>query len=209
MVHGDDKGLILPPKIAPIQVIVIPIFYKDKPNEKLASKARDLTTLLTDNGVRAHCDDREEYTPGWKFNEWELKGVPLRLEIGPRDLENHTVTFALRDTGERLVVDEGAAVEKAKALLDALQIRLKNKAEGILRELCSRAESYDEFKRILNSKGGFIKAGWCGDRDCEELIKDETGADIRVVPFEADPSIKKCVYCGREAKITAYFARAY
>lgn len=209
MVHGDDKGLILPPRITPIQVIVIPIFYKDKPNEKLASKAKNLTALFAENGVRAYCDDREEYTPGWKFNDWELRGVPLRLEIGPRDLKNHTVTFALRDTGEKMVVDEGAAVEKAKALLDALQARLKNRAEAIFRELCSRAESYDEFKQILDSRGGFIKAGWCGDQNCEVIIKEETGADIRVVPFEGDTSIKRCIYCGREAKITAYFARAY
>jgi prolyl-tRNA synthetase len=209
MVHGDDKGLILPPRIAPIQVIVIPIFYKDKPNEKLASKAKNLTALFAENGVRAYCDDREEYTPGWKFNDWELRGVPLRLEIGPRDLKNHTVTFALRDTGEKMVVDEGAAVEKAKALLDALQARLKNRAEAIFRELCSRAESYDEFKQILDSRGGFIKAGWCGDQNCEVIIKEETSADIRVVPFEGDTSIKRCIYCGREAKITAYFARAY
>ena len=209
MVHGDDKGLILPPRITPIQIIVIPIFYKDKPNEKLASKAKNLTALFAENGVRAYCDDREEYTPGWKFNDWELRGVPLRLEIGPRDLKNHTVTFALRDTGEKMVVDEGAAVEKAKALLDALQARLKNRAEAIFRELCSRAESYDEFKQILDSRGGFIKAGWCGDQNCEVIIKEETGADIRVVPFEGDTSIKRCICCGREAKITAYFARAY
>lgn len=209
MVHGDDKGLILPPRIAPIQVVVIPIFYKDKPNEKVASKARELAALLQQNGVRAFCDDREEYTPGWKFNDWELRGVPLRLEIGPRDLEKQMVTFALRDTGERLEVEERMAVERAKALLDELQRRLKARAEAMLRDLTSTTESYDEFKRILASKGGFIKAGWCGDSACEASIKDETGADIRVVPFEGDPSIKRCIYCGREAKITAYFAKAY
>ncbi|MEM4164431.1 MAG: proline--tRNA ligase [Nitrososphaerales archaeon] len=209
MVHGDDKGLILPPKIAPIQVVVIPIFYKDKPNEKLASKAKEITTTLQQNGIRAFCDDREEYTPGWKFNDWELKGVPLRLEIGPRDLEKHTVTFALRDTGKRVEVDESSAAERAKALLEELQKRLKARAESMLKELSSTADSYDEFKRILSTKGGFIKAGWCGDQACEASIKEDTGADIRVVPFEGDPSIHRCVYCGKEAKITAYFARAY
>ncbi|MEM4725985.1 MAG: His/Gly/Thr/Pro-type tRNA ligase C-terminal domain-containing protein, partial [Nitrososphaerales archaeon] len=139
----------------------------------------------------------------------ELKGVPLRLEIGPRDLEKHTVTFALRDTGKRVEVDESSAAERAKALLEELQKRLKARAESMLKELSSTADSYDEFKRILSTKGGFIKAGWCGDQACEASIKEDTGADIRVVPFEGDPSIQRCVYCGKEAKITAYFARAY
>ncbi|MEM3730756.1 MAG: proline--tRNA ligase [Candidatus Bathyarchaeia archaeon] len=209
MVHGDDKGLILPPKIAPIQVVIIPIPYKDADRTELQKKAEEIYTKLQSVQISAVLDDRAEYTPGWKFNEWELKGVPLRIEIGPRDLKQNQITIARRDTFERLSVKEDKAVETIVRLLEEIQNNLFNRAKKFLEDHITTVKDYEEFKKVLKDKGGFLRACWCGSSACEEKIKEETGATIRIVPFEKETTFSNCVCCGGEAKEVVYFARSY
>ena len=209
MVHGDDKGLVLPPKIAPIQVVIVPIPYKEADAESILAKARQLLKKLQEHEISVVLDDRTEYTPGWKFNEWELKGVPLRMEIGPRDLKQGQVTLARRDTLERIAVKEEKIVNEVARLLEEIQNNLFCKAKKFLEENITSVKSYDEFKKVLRNKGGFIRACWCSNSDCEEKVKEETGATIRVIPFEKEKVFSKCVYCGKEAKEVVYFAKAY
>ncbi|MEM3442279.1 MAG: proline--tRNA ligase [Candidatus Bathyarchaeia archaeon] len=209
MVHGDDKGLILPPKIAPIQVVIIPIPYKDADRTELQKKAEEIYTKLQSAQISAVLDDRAQYTPGWKFNEWELKGVPLRIEIGPRDLKQNQITIARRDTFERLSVKEDKAVETIVRLLEEIQNNLFNRAKKFLEDHITTVKDYEEFKKVLKDKGGFLRACWCGSSACEEKIKEETGATIRIVPFEKETTFSNCVCCGGEAKEVVYFARSY
>ncbi|MCX8152836.1 MAG: proline--tRNA ligase [Candidatus Bathyarchaeota archaeon] len=209
MVHGDDKGLVIPPKIAPIQVVIVPIPYKGADSEAIFEKAKELLGKLKEKGISAILDDREEYTPGWKFNEWELKGVPIRVEIGPRDLKQQQVTLARRDTYQKTVARFDEAAHAIEKLLDEIQSNLYVKAKAALAEKITLVRSYDEFQRVLEEKGGFIKAAWCGNGDCEEKIKDETGATIRLRPFEKETPITDCVYCGLKAAEMVYFAKSY
>ncbi|MEM1563404.1 MAG: proline--tRNA ligase [Candidatus Bathyarchaeia archaeon] len=209
MVHGDDKGLVLPPKIAPIQVVIIPIPYKDADTGAILAKAREIHEKLQKVGISTVLDDRKEYTPGWKFNDWELKGVPLRIEIGPRDVKQGQVTIARRDTFEKQAVKEENLVERVQQLLEAIQSNLFNKAKKFLEEMITPVKTYDEFKQVLTAKGGFIKASWCGSQECEEKIKEETSATIRLIPFEKEEPFSNCVYCGKEAKEVVYFAKSY
>ncbi|MEM2994423.1 MAG: proline--tRNA ligase [Candidatus Bathyarchaeia archaeon] len=209
MVHGDDKGLVLPPKIAPIQAVIVPIPYKEADSEAIFAKARETHEKLKNNGVSTVLDDRTEYTPGWKFNDWELKGVPIRIEVGPKDLRQKQVTIARRDTFERITAKEEEIVEIVVKLLEEIQKNLFNKAKKFLDEHITTVKTYDEFKEVLKSKGGFIRACWCANSTCEEKIKEETGATIRIIPFEKEEKFAKCVYCGEEAKEVAYFAKAY
>ena len=209
MVHGDDRGLILPPRIAPIQVVVIPIFYKEVEMEAILEKAREILRILKENGISALLDDRTEYTPGWKFNHWELKGVPLRIEIGPKDLEKGEITLARRDTFERISIKEEEMLKAVKRTLEEIQKNLFKRAKEFLETHITEVKSYEEFKEVLKTKGGFIKASWCSSSECEERIKEETGATIRLIPFEKEEPFSKCIYCGREAKVVAYFAKAY
>jgi len=209
MVHGDDRGLIIPPKIAPVQAVIIPIPYKDVDTAAILAKARELLEKLRKAGISVILDDREEYTPGWKFNDWEIKGIPVRIEIGPKDLKQKQVTLARRDTFEKLVVKDEEVIETVQKLLDDIQRNLFNKAKKFLEEKITTVKSLDEFKDVLKSKGGFIKACWCASRRCEEKIKEETGATVRVIPFEKEEPFSNCIYCGGEAKEIAYFARSY
>ncbi len=210
MVHGDDRGLVLPPRIAPIQVVVIPIHYKEKDAEAVKQMVEDFAAKLRAVGVGVYVDYREQYTPGWKFHDWELKGVPLRVEIGPRDLAKEEVTFVRRDTGERSSEKYVEAVQRASALLEDIQRNLYVKAKRLLEEYTTTVKDYAEFSRVLKEKKGFVRASWCQGRSCEEKIKEETGADIRTIPFEEKVgSAERCVYCGEEAKKTVYFAKAY
>ena len=208
MVHGDDRGLVLPPKIAPIQVVVIPICYKEKDSESIRSKVEDFTKKLKEKGLRIYVDNREQYTPGWKFHDWELKGVPLRVEIGPRDLEKDEVTFVRRDNFERFTEKYEDAINKTVLVLEDIQDNLLIKSKNLLKENTFSTNSYEEFKERLSAKGGFIKAGWCLEKDCEDKVKEETGADIRVIPIDEN-AMKTCIYCMREAKNTVYFAKSY
>ncbi len=209
LTHGDDKGLILPPRIAPYQVVIIPIFYKDVEREVILEKAREIMQKLKENGISVILDDRKEFTPGWKFNEWELRGVPLRIEIGPRDIEKNQVVAARRDTFERVVVKNEQLVEAVKEILEEIQKNLFNRARKFLLDHITTVKTYEEFKEVLRTKGGFIKACWCLSRECEEKIKEETGATIRVIPFEKEKVFSKCIYCGEEAKEVVFFAKAY
>jgi prolyl-tRNA synthetase len=209
MVHGDDKGLVLPPKIAPIQAVIVPIPYKDADSTAILTKAKEIYDKLKKNGVSVVLDDRSEYTPGWKFNEWELKGVPIRIEIGPRDLKQKQATLARRDTFERITIKEEEIANAVAKLLEEIQKNLFNKAKKFLEENITTVSTYEEFEKTLKEKGGFLRACWCADSTCEEKIKEETGATIRIIPFEKEKIFSKCIYCGKEAKEVVYFARAY
>jgi prolyl-tRNA synthetase len=209
MVHGDDKGLVLPPKIAPYQVVIVPIFYKEVEKDLILSKAREVCEKLKENGITTILDDRAEYTPGWKFHEWELKGVPVRIEIGPRDVEKKQVVAARRDTFERVEVREEELVNAINDLLQEIQDSLFNRAKKFLEDHIITVKTYDEFKEALRKRGGLIKACWCSSQGCEEKIKEETGATIRLVPFKKEKLFSDCVYCGGQAKDVVFFARAY
>jgi prolyl-tRNA synthetase len=210
MVHGDDKGLIIPPKVAPIQVIIIPI-YKDKDEEMVKSSADELLIELKKSGIRAHLDKRDQYTAGWKFNEWEIKGVPLRINIGPRDIENHKLELVRRDSKEKILVDRAKLNEHVLSLLNEIQNNLLNKAKKLLEDSITKATTYDILKSTVQNKGGFVLCGWCADRQCEDKIKEETGADIRVIPSTGQEKSRStnCIYCHRPAKKIAIFARSY
>lgn len=210
MVHGDDKGLIIPPKVAPIQVVCIPIFYKEEETETILEEVERVRETLLESGVRAEVDIRREYTPGWKFNEWELRGVPLRVEIGPRDVREGKVTLARRDTGERISVEEEEIVEKVEEMLNEIQKNLFERAKKFLEDMTEEASSYDNMIEILRKRGGFVRAEWCGSPECEKRVKEESGATIRLIPpGEKGVGRKTCIVCGRKSKYIVYFARAY
>jgi prolyl-tRNA synthetase len=209
MVHGDDKGLVLPPKIAPLQVVIVPIPFKEANPEVITAKAKEISEKLTQKGITVYVDDRGEYTPGWKFNQWELKGVPLRIEIGPRDIKQEQVVMVRRDTKQKSFVKEAEAVTAVENLLTEIQHNLYAKARVRMEELTTSAQSYDHFKEVIGGKGGFVKAAWCGDAGCEAKAKDETGATIRVLPFQEEKPTTDCIVCGKGAKHLAYFARSY
>ncbi len=209
MMHGDDKGLVLPPRVAPIQVAIIPIIFSSTKSGDVLAKCRQVEAELSDSGLRVFLDSRENYTPGWKFNEWELKGVPLRIEIGPRDLANLTSVFVRRDSGNKETIPLSKIAETAKQKLDEIQTFLFASAKKRLDEEISEVNSYSELKEKME-KGGFAKSGWCGSSECEIKVKEETGSDIRLIPFDEIPEEgSKCMVCGRNATQIAYFARAY
>lgn len=209
MVHGDDKGLVLPPKIAPHKVVIIPIFYKEVEKDVILNKAREMSEKLNQNGITTIIDDRPEYTPGWKFNHWELKGVPIRIEIGPKDIERKQVVAARRDTFERVEVKEKQLVSAINELLEAVQSNLFNRAKKFLENNITTVKTYSEFKEVLRKKRGFIKASWCLSKECEEKVKEETGATISLIPFEKEKPFSDCLYCGNKAKEVVLFAKSY
>jgi prolyl-tRNA synthetase len=209
MLHGDDRGLIVPPRIAPIQVVIVPIYYKESVRETIDSKAQRVAEALRGAGFRIRLDARAQYTPGWKFNEWELKGVPLRIEIGPRDVEGNQATLVRRDSLQKSTVKDAEIVKQSKILLDEIQSNLFHKASRLLKESMHEARDYNEFKDVLERHGGFVRSGWCGDVECEDAIKAELGVTIRAIPFEDNAPTAQCVKCGRASKKLAYFARSY
>ncbi len=209
MVHGDDKGLVLPPKVAPVQVVIVPIPYKGADPAAVAAKAKELYVALKKKEIQVVLDDREEYTPGWKFNHWELKGVPIRIEIGPRDLKQQQVMMVRRDTCQKMAVKEGEAVSKTEQLLVEIQHNLYAKARVDLENKITTVQTYKEFNDTLKTKGGFIRAAWCGGVPCEAKIKDETGATIRLRPLEKEEPTSPCLGCGEKAEEMVYFARSY
>ncbi len=209
MTHGDDKGLILPPKIAHTHIVIVPIFYEESEKKEVLKEAKNIKMKLEEGGIKVILDDREEYTPGWKFHEWELKGIPLRIEIGPKDIKKNQVVVARRDNFEKFTVKEKNLVQRVKRIMDEIQKALFEKAEKRMREYTTTVKNYEEFKKILKEKGGFIRACWCGKRGCEERIKEETGASLRVIPLKKEKVFAECVYCGKKAKEVVYFAKAY
>ncbi len=209
MVHGDDKGLVLPPKVAPIQVVIVPIPFKGAEPAAIAAKAKEYYTRLKEKSLAVVLDDREEYTPGWKFNHWELKGVPVRIEIGPRDLKQQQVVMVRRDTGQKAAVKEAEVVGATEKLLEEIQHNLYAKARVDLESKITTVQDYEHFQSALRAKGGFIKAAWCGKTTCEAKVKDETGATIRLIPFEKETTTAPCIVCGEKAEGIVYFARSY
>jgi len=207
MVHGDERGLNLPPKVAPIQVIIVPIMF-DKTKKEVLEKAESIRTILKKN-FRVEIDTRDGYTPGWKFNEWEMRGVPLRLEIGPKDMAQGQVMLVRRDTGEKIAVKEEKLVETVKELLNNIQENLFTKAKKFLQENIRETSDYNEFKKVIEKKRGLIKTYWCGSKDCEDKVKEETKASIRCIPFEKEETSGRCIYCGKKSSTVVYFARAY
>lgn len=209
MVHGDDKGVVLPPRIAPIQAVIVPIYYKDEDRTKILEKANEVAKLLQDGGVAVYLDDRTEYTPGWKFNEWEMKGVPVRIELGPKDLATGQVVACRRDTGQKTEIKMSALPQQIIEILESIQNNLYTRAKRQLELNIRTAKSYEEFKRILEEAGGFVRACWCGLAECEAKIKDDTGATIRAVPLKREEVFGNCIFCGKNARDVVYFARAY
>lgn len=207
MVHGDDKGLILPPKVAPIQVVIVPIYYSDKEQEIIITKAKEIQQYLENKDIRVHLDDRNELTPGFKFNDWEMKGVPLRIEIGPKDIEKQKIRIAKRHNKEKTNIGFTEYEEIIQALSD-IQKSMFESAKKHSETMIKEISEYTEFKSEIQ-KGGFLKAHWCGDQECEVKIKDETGAEIRVIPFENKSEDGKCVYCNQQSVSIPVFAKGY
>jgi prolyl-tRNA synthetase len=212
MTHGDDQGLILPPRLAPIQVIVVPIWKSGNEDEKtkvLEGVARIQRAL--GERVRLEVDAREEYSPGWRFNEWELRGVPLRIEIGPKDIQKNQVVLARRDTREKLLAPQDQLAERVPALLDEIQKNLFERAKKFRDENTVELGDYEKLKEFMEGEGsrGFVRAYWCGARECEAQIKEETKATTRCIPFDQPQKPGPCIRCGREATEQAIFAKAY
>jgi prolyl-tRNA synthetase len=208
MTHGDDSGLILPPRIAPYQVVIVPI-PRGNWQETVLPRARAIMADLERNGVRVMLDDRDEYTPGWKFAEWELRGVPLRLEIGPKDIEKSQVMLARRDTREKLAAAMEGLPASVVRLLDEIQQSLYDRARRFREDHTQRVGSFDELKAVMDGRPGFVIAGWCGSADCEAQIKAETQATLRNIPFGSEPVPGTCVKCARPSVGEAWFAKAY
>jgi len=208
MVHGDDRGLVLPPRMASLQVVIVPILTK-KDREKVLGAVRELEGQLKAGGLRVKLDDREEYSPGWKFNDWEMRGVPVRIEVGPRDLEKGQVVLVRRDNGEKEFVSSDELPIRLPELLEQVQSDMLKRALEFREANTRSCSDYSEFKKIIEEKRGFVVADWCGESGCEEKIKDETKATIRCLPSGLKPASSKCIACGETAEAAAYFARAY
>ncbi|EPY04051.1 proline--tRNA ligase [Paenibacillus sp. E194] len=208
MVHGDDRGLVLPPKVAPTQVIMIPI-GPAKMREQVVGRANELFSELKQAGVRVRMDDRSDISPGWKFNEYEMRGIPVRLEIGPRDMENGVCVLVSRVTGEKRIVQQADLVEEVNRMLADVHQEMFERARSFRDEHFYSVETIDEMKVQMEEKRGFTLAGWCGSDACEKHVKDETGATSRNIPFEPQTTKTKCLVCGEDAKHTVVFARAY
>ncbi len=210
MSHGDDSGLKLPPRVAPTQVVIVPISMGNWKEDVLPA-AQAIEEGLKKVGLRVLLDTREEFTPGWKFSEYEMRGVPLRIEIGPRDVKAGQAVLVRRDTREKMTLPLEAMASKVPGILEDIQASLFREAETFLRENTRQAGSWEEFKDVMDNQRGFVKSLWCGSDACEDKIKEDTMATIRVIPLElksqAGPGA--CVCCGKEAKVPAYFARAY
>ncbi len=208
MAHSDDNGLVLPPKLAPTQVVIIPIYKKKEQLELISEKANQIKKLLEKKGISVKYDDRDTHKPGWKFSEYEFKGVPVRLVIGPRDLENETIEVARRDTLEKEVLQITDIENKIENLLKQIQSNLFQKALSFREDNTFIMDTWDEFKE-RTEKGGFILAHWDGTAETEQKIKDETKATIRTIPIENLYEEGKCIYTGKPSKQRVVFARAY
>lgn len=210
MAHSDDQGLVLPPKLAPIQVVIVPIYKTEEQLEAITNKVAGIQDELKAKGVSVKFDNRDTFKPGFKFAEWELKGVPLRLSIGPRDLESNSVEIARRDTKEKEVFDLGDGLSsKIVGLLDDIQNNIYDRAFKYRQENTREVDTYDDFKKVLDHEGGFVAAHWDGTTETEEKIKDETKATIRCILIDAKEENGKCIYSGKPSSRRVLFARAY
>jgi prolyl-tRNA synthetase len=209
MAHSDDNGLILTPNLAPIQVVIVPIYKTEEQRSQIAEKANLIKSKLTEKGFAVNFDNRDTHKPGWKFAEYELKGVPVRVAVGPKDLENNTVEIARRDTGEKSFIDMDSILNHVETLMTDIHKNIFNKALEFRKENTRSADTYDEFKEILDQKGGFVLAHWDGTAETEAVIKDETKATIRLIPVDNSPVEGKCIYSGKPSKQRVVFAKAY
>jgi len=208
MTHGDDRGLVLPPRLAPLQVVFIPIFKGKEGHGEILEYIEKIAASL-DGQINYRMDAREEYTPGWKFNEWEQAGVPIRIEVGPRDLQRGEVLAVRRDTGDKINLPKDSVKERVRELLDEIQTSLYNRALGFREENTTNVDDYATFKEVLSGQGGFLYSHWCGNSECEDQIKQETMATIRCIPLESIGESGLCVRCGNKSDERVYFAKAY
>ncbi|KXN98891.1 proline--tRNA ligase [Aequorivita aquimaris] len=209
MTHSDDNGLVLPPNLAPDQVVIVPIYRKDEEFEAVNEVALDLMKKMRAKGIRVKYDNRDTHKPGWKFNEYELKGVPVRIAIGPKDVEKGTVELARRDTLQKEFIDKEKVVGRVISLMNEIQETLFQKAVSYRSEHTTEVASYEEFKSVLNGKGGFVLAHWDGTSETEERIKNETKATIRCIPLEGDNASGICIFTGKPSERKVLFAKAY
>ena len=212
MIHGDDHGLVLPPKIAPIQVFMVPIFKKDQANQNVVPRSMELASELVRAGIKVHVDTRDDFTVGWKYNDWEKKGVPLRINIGPKEILKGELEVVRRDTLQKETILQTSLVKRVKEILKLVHDNLLKNANEILRRSIAHASNFYQLEKMIQKQAGFVSGGWCGDEKCEISIKEETGADIRLLPFEWNKTLDstmKCVYCGKNARSIPVFARAY
>lgn len=209
MSHSDDQGLVVPPKLAPTHVVIIPIYKSDEEKKKVIDAAFLIKSKLIGKGYSVFVDDRDQYKPGWKFNEHELLGVPIRIEMGPRDIDAGTCILARRDSGEKITVTQNEAAEKAVQLLGEIQNNLFLKAKQRLTERTFLVDTWQAFRDIVDNEKGFANAHWCGESGCEEKIKEETKATIRCIPFDAKEEIGNCIKCNGNSKQRVIFSKAY
>jgi prolyl-tRNA synthetase len=210
MTHSDDQGLVLPPTLADPQVVIVPI-WDESNREEVLDYAEEVESTLADAGVRVHLDDRENRNPGFKYNEWELKGVPLRVEVGPNERTEQSVTLVHRPDGETETVDREGIEATVDEHLETIYAKLYASAEETLEGEIREAESREEILGTIGQHGGYVRCGWCGDEACEEPIKDAIAAEIVMVPLDRDeqPVHEECALCGEAATETAYFAKTY
>jgi prolyl-tRNA synthetase len=209
MAHSDDNGLVLPPKLAPIQVVIVPIYHKTEQLSVIAEKIMPVKKQLETKGLTVQFDDRDNFKPGFKFAEHEMKGIPVRIAIGPRDVENNTLEIARRDTMEKKIIAIDEAAEYIPQLLTEIQANIYQKAFKYRQEHTYKADTYEEFKQILDEKGGFILAHWDGTAETETLIKEETKATVRCIPFDNPQEAGSCIRTGKPSTQRVLFARAY
>jgi prolyl-tRNA synthetase len=211
MAHSDDNGLVLPPKLAPVQVVIVPIYRGEAELEAISVKAKEIMQSLRQVGVSVKYDDRDTQKPGWKFAEYELKGVPVRIALGPRDLENGTIEIARRDnlTKETFELASLPIAEKITGLLDEIQTGIYQKAFDFRASVTTEVDTWDEFLQVLEEKGGFVSAHWDGTSETEEKIKELTKATIRCIPLDRKEEVGNCILTGRPSEGRVYFAKAY
>ena len=209
MAHSDDDGLVLPPKLAPIHVVIVPIFRNEDELNRISEKANEIALALRKQGCSVKYDDRDTQKPGFKFAEYELKGVPVRIAIGPRDLDNGTVEVARRDTKEKQLMNIEEVAAAIPSLLDSIQTNIYKKALKFRAESTTKVDTYDEFKKVLDGKAGFVSAHWDGTPESEAAIKEETKATIRCIPLDSVEEQGVCIYSGKPSSRRVLFARAY
>lgn len=207
LTHGDDNGVIIPPKLAQIHLVIIPI-WKESTHQKVMEFTENIFNKLKSN-FSVKLDDREQYKPGYKYNEWEMIGVPLRIEIGPRDVDNNQITLVRRDNREKIVIPTGNLIPQIKEILETIQKDLFRKALEFQEKNTFKIDDYDMFKKVIEDEGGFLESHWCGSEKCEEIIKEDTKATIRNIPFNKKKEKGRCIICNQDSDRRVIFAKAY
>jgi len=208
MIHSDDMGLVLPPKLAPIQVVIIPIYYSKDDRKKMLGEANGIKDALSNSNIRVKLDDRDQLTPGFKFHDWELKGIPIRIEIGPKDVSKKQVVMVKRFNRTKSSINTDKLSDTVITELENIQKQMFDAAKKILDDKVSDVSKYEQFKAELENNK-MIRCSWCGKQECEDKIKEETGAELRVIPFDNGKKIEGCIYCKNESITNALFARGY